>query len=80
MGMTFKQFKAWCNDRACDGCWGYLEAVQCLEVGREIQRYPIWKREKMWKYHYMRSTIEEIVKQTNQLILERFGDGNGEKK
>ena len=74
--MTFKQFKAWCNDRACDGCWGFFEAIQCLEVGREIQKYPPWKREKMWKHHHMKIVIEEIVDRTNQLIQERFGNAN----
>ena len=74
--MTFKEFKRWCNDRWHDACWGRLEAVQCIEVGTEIQRYPFWKREKMWKHHYMRSTLEEIVEKTNQKIAERFGDQN----
>ena len=76
MGMTFKQFKEWCNERACDGCWGFLEAVQCIEVMKDIMSYPFWKREKMWKYHHMRSTVEKIVEPTNQKIRERFGDGN----
>ena len=28
----------------------------------------------MWKYHYMRSTIEEIVEKTNQKIKEVYGE------
>lgn len=26
--MKFKEFSAWCNDRACDGCWGMTEAIK----------------------------------------------------
>ena len=76
MGMTFKQFVQWCNERACDGCWGMLEAMQCIEVMRDVRQYPFWKREKMWKHHHMRAFVEEIVEKTNQKIREVYGDWN----
>ena len=72
--MTFKQFVKWCNDRAYDGCWGCLEAMQCIEVMRDIKSYPFWQREKVWKYHYMHSVVLEIVEQTNRKIRELRGD------
>ena len=74
--MTFKQFVQWCNERACDGCWGMLEAMQCIEVVRDIRSYPFWKREEMWKHHHMRNFVEKIVELTNQKIQEVYGDGN----
>ena len=24
--MKFKEFKSWCEQRACEGCWGLAEA------------------------------------------------------
>ena len=76
MGMTFKQFVKWCNERACDGCWGFYEALQCIEVMRDVKRYPFWKRENAWRCHHMNAFVNEIVEQTNRKIQERFGDGN----
>jgi hypothetical protein len=72
--MTFKEFVAWCNERACDGCWGYLTAMQCIEVLRDVRTYPFWKREKYWKHHYMHSTVIEMVEQTNRKIAEVYGE------
>ena len=35
--MSYKQFKAWCNLRACDGSWNSIdEAITCLQVIKEI--------------------------------------------
>lgn len=34
--MTYKEFLEYCNDRACDGRWGFDEAVTCLSVIDEI--------------------------------------------
>lgn len=30
--MSYKEFKDWCNERACDGQWNMLEAMACLDV------------------------------------------------
>ena len=75
--MTFKQLKQWCNERACDGCWGFYTAIQCIEVMKDVNRQPFWKREKYWEHHYMHSVVIELVEKTNQLIQERFGYRNG---
>ena len=47
--MTWKQFQRWCNERACDGCWGYEEAMLCIDVLRMIRRLPFWKRKRVWR-------------------------------
>ena len=74
MGMTFKEFVKWCNQRACDGCWGYITAMQCIEVLRDVRSHPFWKREDAWKYHHMHDTVIEMVSQTNQKIEEVYGE------
>lgn len=67
--MTFKQFNAWCNDRACDGCWGMLEAMACLDINSKIRDVPFWKREKLWKKEYKEKVLQEIVNPINDKIL-----------
>ena len=44
--MKFKEFSSWCNDRACDGCWGLTEAIICSNLAEEIYKLPFWNREK----------------------------------
>ena len=34
--MTYKEFKEFCNERACDGRWSFLEAISCLKIIEEI--------------------------------------------
>lgn len=50
--MKFKEFTNWCNERACDGCWGMLEAMACINLMDEIRKTPFWKGEKFWKENY----------------------------
>lgn len=46
--MTYKEFAAWCNERACDGCWSMATALYCITIVRNINRLPFWKRRKEW--------------------------------
>lgn len=46
--MTYKEFVAWCNARACDGCWSMGTAIYCIDIMRKINRLPFWKRKKEW--------------------------------
>lgn len=50
--MKFKEFVNWCSERACDGRWGMLEAIACINVINEIMKIQFWKREKFWKENY----------------------------
>ena len=69
--MKFKEFSAWCSDRACDGCWGMKEAIICIEVYEDIKKLPFWKREKKWEE--VKTEIEsKIVEPINKMILERL--------
>lgn len=79
--MTFKQFKQWCNERACDGCWGMNDAMFCIELIETMQKIPFWKRIKVWKKIETQVLIS-IVTPINQKIQEVMGakmdgDGNG---
>lgn len=59
--IKFKGFVNWCNERACDGCWGMLEAMTCIDLIEEIRKAPFWKREKFWKENYEQQVLEEII-------------------
>lgn len=47
--MTYKEFKKFCNDRACDGYWCAEDAVLCIQTLQVMKRTPIWKRKEVWK-------------------------------
>jgi len=67
--MTFKQFVAWCNDRACDGCWGPITAMTCVGIIERVRKSPFWKREKVWQsLNTECEIIKEIVEPVNEKI------------
>ena len=72
--MTFNQFKDWCNDRACDGCWGRKEALLCLHIAFTIDAYPFWKKEKIWKREYRDLIVSAIVEPINNKIKEMLAE------
>ena len=59
--MKFKEFVNWCNERACDGYWGTLTAMACIDSIGEVKKVPFWKREKFWKENYEQQVLEEII-------------------
>lgn len=68
--MKFKEFVAWCNERACDGCWGLQEAMICISIMEEVKEKPFWRREKFWRETYMKWVCDKIVYPINQKIEE----------
>lgn len=68
--MKFKEFVNWCNQRACDGCWGMSEAMTCLVLIAEVRKVPFWKREWYWKENYEQQVMEEIVNPINKKVKE----------
>lgn len=46
--MKYKEFVAWCNERAADGRWGFSEAAICINIITEMQKTPFFKRKKKW--------------------------------
>ena len=76
--MTFEEFSAWCNQRACDGMWGPGEAVICSVICSTIHRsahglFARKKKEKVWQECSDRETAERIVAETNKIIAENIG-------
>lgn len=70
--MTFKQFEAWCNQRACDGCWGMLDAMVCIDIIGKVRKQRFWKREKFWQEKYSDDVMEQIVNPINKKIVEEM--------
>ena len=64
--MKYKEFIDWCNQRACDGCWGLQEAVMCLDIIDKVQKTSIFKRKNKWKE--VEPVATEIVTKTNEKI------------
>ena len=64
--MTFKEFVEWCNKRACDGCWGMITAMSCIDLIKTVKKVPFWKREKYWKMEYEKRVLDEIVNPINE--------------
>ena len=72
--MTYKEFVRWCNDRACDGCWGMLTSMVCIDIIEQMKSTPFWKRKKKWK-EYEQKVEAELVNPTNEKIHEVYGEG-----
>lgn len=68
--MKFKEFRYWCNQRACDGCWGMHTAIVCTSIIDEVGKKPFWKREKFWRENYEQDVLESIVKPIEKKIRE----------
>ena len=57
--MKYKEFIAWCNARAADGCWSLNTAIVCSQIMDRINKLPFWKREKEWQK--MREEVERDI-------------------
>lgn len=66
--MTYKEYLAWCNDRACDGCWSLQVAVVCCDIAKRILRVPWWRRKKEWLKIKDEIDIEKVVDCINEKI------------
>lgn len=47
--MTFKEFKKWANERACDGQWGMSHVLLTQDIYVTMQGTNIFNRRKIWK-------------------------------
>ena len=68
--MTFKEFRTWCNERACDGCWGFAETITCIDIMKKVQKENFWKREKVWQKEYAWYVVPNIVEKKKKKIKE----------
>ena len=69
--MKFKEFVAWCNERACDGAWGIRTGVACMEIMRQVNLRPFWAREKEWQRMNHDFEIEKLIVQPINESLDR---------
>lgn len=72
--MKYKEFRAWCNQRAADGCWGMQTAMFCVWVLGEVGKIPFWKREKVWKEKYEEEIMRDVVEPIEKKIKEVYGE------
>ena len=69
--MKFKEFTNWCNDRAADGRWGMVTAIFCIDIAKQVNSQPFWKKEKKWQELNAEHEIEKnIVILINNKIAE----------
>lgn len=73
--MTFKEFLHWCEERSCDGLWGSLDALVCLDIVATYRKIPWWKPKKRREYwdSVKDEVFEEIVNPINKKIKEVYG-------
>lgn len=76
--MNFKEFVRWCNERACDGCWGLSEAITCVGIMHEVKEKPFWKREKYWKEKFEGYVLNSIVNPIEKMLAEMEESHDGE--
>lgn len=65
--MKYKEFVRWCNERACDGCWGFITAMTCINIINNMKSIPFWKRKKEWN-KISEDVYNEIVLPINKKI------------
>lgn len=71
--MKFREFVGWCNERACDGRWGMVEAITCIGIMQEVEEQHFWKREKYWKEKFESKVLSKIVNPIEKMIAEMEG-------
>lgn len=71
--MTFKQFSAWCNERAADGQWGMDTAIRCSTVCSELYEIFFLWREKTWKAKYEAEMIKIVNDIEHKIELAKEG-------
>ena len=70
--MKFKEFIAWCHDRACDGFWSRREVLEVLDILDDVRKKLPWRREKYWKKKHESRVMQRIVIPTNKRIEEFY--------
>lgn len=71
--MTYRQFRAWCNKRAADGCWGMKTALFCIDIIGEVEKIQFWRREKVWREKYQEQIMRDVVEPIEKKMIEVYG-------
>jgi len=75
--MTFREFRAWCNDRWQDGCWGAGVAITCIAILEDIKKTRFWQRKARWAEinednNVWKAIVEPINKKIQEYNVERL--------
>lgn len=63
--MTYKEFKDYCNERACDGRWSMIEALNCIKIIEEINAIKV----KVLGFIMRKKTEQAREKEWNKIKL-----------
>ena len=73
--MTYKEFKKWFkhyraykNGQFC----GMFRNSISREIIESMNKYPFWRREKIWKEKYEKMVVENIVDTVENEVEEKF--------
>lgn len=64
--MKYAEFNDWCNERASDGCWSMVMAIQCCDIHNEINALPRRKREEKFQKIAKRTNLVEVINNINE--------------
>lgn len=73
--MTFKEFRKWANERACDGQWGLTQAIETAEIYDNMRKAKLFKK-RYWKNNCEERAIKlvESVNQITEQVKEKYDD------
>lgn len=72
--MPYKEFKNWCSQRACDGCWDMNTAIFCMDIIKQVENQLFWKRKRKWQELNAKYSIQnDIINPINNKMIEIYG-------
>ena len=71
--VSFRQFVQWCNERACDGCWGIGTAAICIGVMEDVKARPRREQNKFWLENFEEEVRTQVIEPINAKIKEGYG-------
>lgn len=73
--MTYKEFKDYCNERACDGKWGMNEALNCIAIIEAIDDIQV----RVMGFYSRKKTQQAREEAWQKIILEIHKASLGDK-
>lgn len=78
--ITFKEFEHFCNERAYDGRWNMISALNCMEIIKDCREHSWYepKREKYFREKYA-GEVTRFVNDTYIEMIEKDKSKDGER-
>lgn len=75
--MTFREFRAWCDDRVHDGYWGPGVAITCIAILEDIRKTRFWRKKARWAEinednNVWKAIVEPVNKKIQEYNIERL--------